>query len=361
MLFSYSEVGYQQNWLHDTLIEMLVADMARVNSGQTRLGWPECIPEAQRKQLSRRKGLKDRRLAYLDAYAALQIPERAAVGDAMIRQNAIPEIFSDRAPCTCLSQLPPSIQTPLTELFGFAFDLLTDLALRDQNYRQLYSGLRYKVCAFCGVEILDAPGQKREALDHYLPFARYPFAGTNFRNLPPMGTKCNSRYKGQQDIIREPSTGSRRICFDPYNGPELSLSLHDSRPFEGKRVNSVLCPDWDIKWNGGDPEKVQTWDQVFAISERYRESSLDAQFRDWVDHFCQWAAGYPKSANDTETLRDALTEYAEIVVPEGLSDSAFLKRAALLMLAHWCNKSDEGARVYEWLSDQIRERQILAA
>lgn len=361
MLFSYSPIGYQQNWLHDTLIEMLRADMAATDNGQTPLDWPECIPVDHRQVLRGRPALKRHRAAFLNAYAILNRSERATVQEALVRQNDIPGVFADRSPCSCLTQLPLKIRAPIDELFAFAFDILISLGLRDQNHRALYEKLRYKVCAFCGVEILDAPGQKREALDHYLPIAIYPFAGANFRNLSPMGAKCNSRYKGKQDIINDPSTGNRRVCFDPYDGPTLSLSLNESRPFEGKLVNSIICPDWVIQWSGGDPAKVQTWDQVFAISERYRESSLDVQFRDWVDHFCQWAAKKGECPDNVTALRIALNDFADTVIPEGLSDSAFLKRAVVTMLAHRCEETDEGLRVYEWLHEQILELQNLNA
>ena len=175
------------------------------------------------------------------------------------------------------------------DFFEYAFGILADLGLRDENYRQLYNQMKWKVCAFCGVELLDAPGQKREAFDHYLPIARYPFADVNFRNLPPMGAKCNSRYKGQQDILLD-SEGLRRVCGDPYCSPEIQVSLLKSRPFEGDTVNLVTCPKWVIEWEGGEADKLQTWEAVFKITDRYKASSLNPNFRDWVGHFVQWAA-----------------------------------------------------------------------
>lgn len=361
MLFSYSPVGFQDNWLHDTLIEMLTTDMARVDGGQSRLAWPDCLPPDHRETLRRKYGLRNRRATFLDRYEALGVPDRTNVRDALARHNAFPAIFEDGLPCVCLSDLAAAIRDPIKSLFEFAFNLLTDLGLRDTNYKQLYDQLDYKVCAFCGVELLDAPGQKREALDHYLPIAAYPFAGTNFRNLSPMGTKCNSRYKLQQNILFDPATGNRRVCCDPYDSPTISLSLNDSRPFDGPRVNLVTCPEWAFQWEGGDPEKIRTWESVFAISERYRESSLNPNFRSWIDHFCQWAARQPNEANVPHLMRDLLNEFAEIIVPEGFAEAAFLKRATFQMFANHCNTTEVGTRLHEWLYGQIAERRNLAA
>lgn len=353
MLFSYSPVGYQDNWLHEVLIEMLAVDMTRIDAGQSRLDWPACIPQTHREALERKSGLEDRRAIFLDRYEALRDRDRARVHDAMSRHNAFPAIFDDGDPCISVSELPREIQDSIKSLFEFSFGLLTDLGLRDRNYRRLYDQLDSKVCAFCGVESLDAPGQKREALDHYLPIATYPFAGVNFRNLSPMGTKCNSRYKLQQDILVDPKTGDRRACCDPYNSTAIILSLKSSRPFKGPRVGLVTCPDWVIKWEGGDPEKLETWESVFAISERYRESSLNPNFRDWIDHFCQWAARPSYDVGSPEALREVLREFSDTVVPGRIAEAAFLKRATFQMLEGHCNDTEEGRRVFEWLHGLI--------
>src|SRR3546814_878622 len=112
---------------------------------------------------------------------------------------------------------------------------------------------------------------------------------------------------------------------------------------------------------GGDNQKVQTWEEVFAISSRYGSSSLDPNFRDWIDHFCQWAARKPGSTADKNSICAYLQEFAEGVVPEGLSDSAFLKRATILMLAHHCTETNYGDRIFLWLQSQIDENRQLAA
>ncbi|MER9893774.1 hypothetical protein NKJ40_17150 [Mesorhizobium sp. M0119] len=338
--------------MHDALLEMLTADTGDIDNGQSPVDWPECIPAAYRNRLRTKHGLKARRQRLLDAYQALEAADHAAVRDAMIRQNELPVLLNDGLPCLRLDELPTSVRTPIKEIFEFAFGLLSDLGLRDQNYKRVYNALQHKVCAFCGVEILDAPGQKREALDHYLPIAFYPFAGTNFRNLTPMGNKCNSRYKHQQDIIVD-AQGNRRLCCDPYNSPELTLSLAGSTPFEGDQVDLVRCPDWDIQWEGGDPAKLQTWEAAFNISARYRASSLNPSFRSWMDHLSLWAAQTDRAADTPADLRNTLREFAETAVPEGWSDSAFLKRATMLMLADRCDDTEQGSRVVDWLRDLI--------
>jgi len=348
VLFSYSPDGFLDNWLHDVLLEMLFIDMDQVDSGHSPPAWPACIPAGHRGRLESRRGLRDRRQALIEAYEALDSAGRAAVRSAMVRQNQLPELLGDGLPCPRLDQLPQSIRAPIKEMFEFAFGLLPSLGLRDQNYRIVYDALAHKVCAYCGLEILDAPGQKREALDHYLSIAVYPFAGANFRNLTPMGSKCNSRYKLQQDIIVD-ALGARRLCCDPYDSPELMLSLDGSRPFEGDLVGLIRCPEWDIQWAGGDPARLETWEATFDIAARYRSSSLNPNFRSWIDHFAQWVVRIDRPVGALEDVRSALRDFAQTAVPEGWSEAAFLKRAMLLMLAHRCDYTEEGARLADWL------------
>jgi hypothetical protein len=351
VLFGYPEAGFQNNWLHEVLIEMIGADMDRIESGEPLIVWPECIPQARRDVLKGRNGLKDRRKIMLEAYQALAPDMRRRVRSAMVRQNEIPAIFADDLPCDRLQDLPDAFRDAVRKFFDFSFHLLAELGLRDENYHKIYQdeNFRDKVCAFCGIEILDAPGQKREALDHYLSISRYPFAGANFRNLIPMGTKCNSRYKGQQDIIIDTASGNRRSCCDPYTSPSIELSLLKSRPFEGTALDLSICPQWVIEWEGGDPVKLQTWETVFAISERYRESSLNPNFRSWIDHFREWAARRPGTLNTAEQIKQALFDFAQTVVPQGYSESAFLKRATMQMLAHRCDDPNVGERLVSWL------------
>ncbi|MEQ1781343.1 MAG: hypothetical protein ABMA14_08290 [Hyphomonadaceae bacterium] len=60
-------------------------------------------------------------------------------------------------------------------------------------------------------------------------------------------------------------------------------------------------------------------------------------------------------------LRKVLQEYADVIVPEGWSDCAFLKRAVVQMLASRCDNTDAGVRLFQWLNDLIVEHRALAA
>lgn len=63
----------------------------------------------------------------------------------------------------------------------------------DDHYQAFVSTNKAGKCPFCGIgDIKGAHHSKREAYDHYLPKALYPFNSINFRNLAPACHECNS-------------------------------------------------------------------------------------------------------------------------------------------------------------------------
>jgi hypothetical protein len=184
-------------------LEMVQTIHTNHDGRQVALAWPDIIPAAHRDTLHRRTGLHDRLAQYAAAAGKLSVSERQQVLTCLVQQNRIADLVTCSTDYESLSDLPKAIQAPVAELFGFAFELLTGLGVRDRHYRAIYTAVPYHVCPFCCCEYFDASGAPREDLDHYLSKSFYPFATVNLRNLVPMGIKCNERYKLAQDILRD--------------------------------------------------------------------------------------------------------------------------------------------------------------
>ena len=266
-------------------------------------------------------------------------------------QNSIPDLFDGESLLVALpDDLRPELTTALSDLFKTAFVLLSNLGIRDRQYEKIYQEIPARVCAFCGIEPLDAPVPEipRESLDHYLALSLYPFAGVNLRNLAPMGHKCNSSHKGAANILLN-QNGSRRRCFDPYGDLTARVSLLNSRPFEGETKQLFVLPDWEIDLEG-EGEEVATWDSVFGIRARYKNNVLDAEIRGWIDHFAQWWTREVQVVpTDTSAVVALLERYIASVIQEGFGDHTFLKRATFEMLAHQCSQASSGQRLVDWI------------
>jgi hypothetical protein len=238
MLFGYSVAATAENWLHECLFEMVRSALTLMNAGGGAGNWPDCVPPAHKARLRNRATLRAKFESFCQAAKQVTQEERLQVLDALATQNNIPAVFDGTTVCLRNEDLPGAIRESTKDLFSIAFDILTGLKIRDRHYQIIYDRLPARVCPFCGIEPFEAPGLAREDLDHYLAISHYPFAGTNLRNLAPMGGKCNSAYKGVKDVLWD-AAEHRRRCFDPYGAATAAVSLLNSRPFDGEIKESI--------------------------------------------------------------------------------------------------------------------------
>lgn len=346
MLYGYPVAATAENWLHETLCDVVNSINTKTTAHEALPKWALIIPDGHREDLKRKHGLKSRIKDFGDAFRGLSVAERANVIQALSNQNNIPSLMSCESDCPCLDELPVTVREPIKELFIFAFELLSDLGIRDRHYALIYDAAEYHICPFCGLEYFDAPGAPREDYDHYLLKDDYPFAAANLRNLAPMGGKCNSGYKKMQDMLKK-NDGTRRKSYDPYDADGVTISLEDSEPFAGK---DGQIPRWQIDILP-ETEESTTWDEVFHIRERYKRDVLDPQFKSWLRFFGSWCRSVPVAPTSGEELVEALERYTATLEDQGISDKAFLKAAVFRMLQKHCSEGNE--RLISLLIDSV--------
>jgi hypothetical protein len=131
----------------------------------------------------------------------------------------------------------------------------------------------FTVCPCCGYGDLKTIYSKgRSAFDHYLPQKHYPLSATNFENLFPICTECNSDEKGEVDILE-----AKKLIFYPFadKHPEIEISVEvDSKAFpklikrtdnlNDKITNSDIVVKFDL-----DDERIESWNRIFDIKSRY--------------------------------------------------------------------------------------------
>lgn len=336
MLFGYPLAATSNNWLHECLCAAIRNVHEAADSGRRYPGWPRILPLAQQSKLRLRSGLRDRMRNYDHVIRGLSKSDRDYVLQAFEDQNRISDLLAGSIDCIKISGLPSVVREPIVALFDFAYYLLQDLGLRDPHYAAIYNSIPDHLCPFCGTEYFDAPGARREALDHYLTKSLYPFAAANLRNLVPMGHKCNSSYKLAIDILLRPD-GTRRVAFDPYSHAEILILLDDSSPFHGISENT---PNWEIQFYPDTPS-VSTWDEVFKVRERYCRDHLNPSFSSWLRHFRHWAQASELVADSDEAIVAALQRYEKYWAESGMNDRAFLKAAVFRMLRRHCESGDQ--------------------
>lgn len=129
-------------------------------------------------------------------------------------------------------------------------------------------------CPFCGISDLLGPNHTpREAYDHYLPKALYPFNSINFRNLVPACHHCNSSYKTSKDpayTTKHPAKQlRRRHAFYPYKTTPHSVELQ----IDMQHSDHAKLTPADITLQFGPAaitQEIETWKEVYGIEERYK-------------------------------------------------------------------------------------------
>lgn len=178
----------------------------------------------------------------------------------------------------------------------------------DDHYQTFMSTNTVGKCPFCGInDLLGGYHRKREAYDHYLPKALYPFNSINFRNLVPACHHCNSSYKTSKDPAYTPKDPARaiqrRMAFYPYKLVEQSIELKII--FQHSDI-AMLTPG-DITLQFGPlsvAEEIETWKDVYGIEERYKAklcSESDGKY--WLTQVLDECQAYDKQPADILAMR----------------------------------------------------------
>ncbi len=194
--------------------------------------------------------------------------EKAKIKRSWKINNDIEKLCSKKLKPIYLNDLHAVVKNDIKPLFSWCYTYLLDQKEVSGNkldyYKKLINLNEFEVCPCCGmldVELEDS--ENREAYDHYLPKANYPFSSVNFRNLVPICYKCNSDRKKMKDPIE-----NKRITFYPFNTSDkheilITLSIDNT-----KDLNNLEKKDIKIIFKGKDKE-IETWDWLFDIRKRY--------------------------------------------------------------------------------------------
>jgi hypothetical protein len=188
-----------------------------------------------------------------------------------------------------------------------------------QAFRQLNTTGK---CPFCGLgDIKGMHHTRREAYDHYLPKALYPFNSINFRNLAPACHECNSTYKLSKDPAH--NVAGRRKVFYPYavGAHEIKITVNLNSP----DIDRLTPTDIQLTFSpAAVHEEIETWKEVYGIDERYKAkccSESDGKY--WLTQVIdEWQEEGRAPADYLNTLN-------RLTAKNPLADSNFLRKAFL--------------------------------
>ena len=189
------------------------------------------------------------------------------------------------------------------------------------------------ICPFCGIYPIDDQYVKtREAYDHYLPKATYPFSSINFKNLSPMCNKCNSGNKGSIDPIEH--IKGRKLAFYPYanHHPDIEFKFTLLSP----SINNKITPS-DFKLEIScvtNQEELNSWERTFKLSRKYKiDGSIEYYGRydelicnkhsakEWYDDIYD----YFENAKTLKNINDAEEYYDKVIRATKRNDKSVIQ------------------------------------
>jgi hypothetical protein len=211
----------------------------------------------------------------------------------------------------------PALSEGLATLFKnlYSQDLLEIAVVREQigeidkHYQAFVEVNKAGKCPFCGIaDLLSGYHSKREAYDHYLPKALYPFNSINFKNLVPACHLCNSSYKTSKDPAHTPKDPAgethQRAVFYPYALRSYAIRLRVS--LLHSNIEQLKPEDITLQFGPDElTEKIDTWRDVYSIDERYKAKLCgenDGKY--WLTQVRDECKGYGKEPIEILRMRE---------------------------------------------------------
>lgn len=204
----------------------------------------------------------------------------------------------------------------------------------DDHYQAFVTTNKAGKCPFCGInDLLGEYHTKREAYDHYLPKALYPFNSINFKNLVPACHHCNSSYKTSKNPAytrKDPAGGGvrRKVFYLFSTAPhviDVQVTLH--------HADIEKMTDADINFAFGPAniaEQIDTWKDVYGIEERYRGKLLGGDGKAWlVEVLDEWRWNEESAGADGKTPDEYLRDVSRHTQRSPYANANFLKNSFL--------------------------------
>lgn len=200
--------------------------------------------------------------------------------------------------------------------------LRTKIGDIDDHYQTFVQTNKDGKCPFCGIgDIKGEHHSKREAYDHYLPKALYPFNSINFRNLAPACHECNSTYKLSKDPAYKPA--GRRKAFYPFAAAAQTIDIQVA--LQHSDIENLKSADIQMQFGpAAIAEEIETWKDVYGIEERYKAKFCgenDGKY--WLTQVLDECQAYNKQPADILAMR------AQQAQSRPYADCNFLRRPFL--------------------------------
>ncbi len=282
--------------------------------------------------------LLDRFTSIVMAYHSLNAADQQRVQEAFRNNNDI-EIM---CACGCqpykYEELPDGIRAHLKELFLSLWERYPQNQQVSDKYGTVkahfddfvsHKHQQALLCPFCGIHTLQpSGGDYRDAYDHFIPKAVYPFNSVNFRNLVPICYDCNSNAKKAKDVPFDEQGKPRRITYPYATQPGRHVEAHINYRPTYRQDDQTLLSDAKTTWyitlteSGQPTSEMDSWNAIYNIRNRYQDHVGQFERQWWKEMFKRYKRNRYHSF--AEFRFDILDDYEDVTaIPMGILRKAY--------------------------------------
>ena len=131
-----------------------------------------------------------------------------------------------------------------------------------------FMSVNKKLCPTCGLNTLEADtSNHRDDYDHYLPKKSYPFSAVNLKNLMPICSDCNKKWKKSENPIRyHNSIPKEAFYYYGTTNPDIEIKII---------IQDIDACDIDvILMSNTMQDLVDTWNRIYHVGRRYKNDVI---------------------------------------------------------------------------------------
>jgi hypothetical protein len=139
-----------------------------------------------------------------------------------------------------------------------------------KDYYDTFFKINEPLCPFCGLTTLEKDSSNhRDDFDHYLPKEKYPFNAVNLKNLLPMCSDCNKKWKKTKNPIFKEKAKKAFYYFGTIE-PNFDIKIIINE----LNINNNIC-DVIIEFQSPTmQDEVDSWNRLFSLSIRYIDNVI---------------------------------------------------------------------------------------
>ncbi|MDM1461394.1 hypothetical protein HX065_15335 [Myroides odoratimimus] len=253
--------------------------------------------------------LKKKLISFFSSFKVLDEQAKNEFNSMVTKSQDIEKFFKDDTITVSDTMSDRIIEILGNRSFNILVNHLFKVTLKSfgikNHYTAIYDNMPHKVCPFCGVEKMHKSFQ--EDYDHLAAKKHYPIVAIHMKNLAPMCHTCNSKNKGENDVLHN-NDMTRRTFVYPYSNT-CAVTINFDNCIIPQTNPNTPAGSWDISFL---PQNSITtnWASVFGIKKRYKEDYLEANFEEWLEEFVDGLIYSGININTEQEVIDQLSRWS---------------------------------------------------